>query len=273
MISIDISIHALLAESDLWVLMGGSNYEYFYPRSPCGERLHGLHLNWPECLFLSTLSLRRATLRVLDGSKSSIISIHALLAESDSIQTLILAMGRLFLSTLSLRRATTDMAKRRIELRFLSTLSLRRATSQQPDETTKTTYFYPRSPCGERHSMGRHEKSFRSYFYPRSPCGERQRFHAADISTRRISIHALLAESDGHDPGRGRISQGFLSTLSLRRATFLHCTTYLNCSHFYPRSPCGERLFSCFWCILYLYISIHALLAESDTFHQRRCII
>ena len=34
-------------------------------------------------LFLSTLSLRRAT-RVLDGSKSSIeISIHALLAESD----------------------------------------------------------------------------------------------------------------------------------------------------------------------------------------------
>ena len=34
-------------------------------------------------LFLSTLSLRRATLRVLDGSKSSIISIHALLAESD----------------------------------------------------------------------------------------------------------------------------------------------------------------------------------------------
>ena len=33
----------------------------FYPRSPCGER----HL------------------RVLDGSKSSIISIHALLAESD----------------------------------------------------------------------------------------------------------------------------------------------------------------------------------------------
>ena len=36
-------------------------------------------------IFLSTLSLRRATLRVLDGSKSSIISIHALLAESDAV--------------------------------------------------------------------------------------------------------------------------------------------------------------------------------------------
>ena len=34
------------------------------------------------------------------------ISIHALLAESDSIQTLIQAMAHLFLSTLSLRRAT-----------------------------------------------------------------------------------------------------------------------------------------------------------------------
>ena len=38
-----------------------------------------------EFLFLSTLSLRRATLRVVDGSKSSIISIHALLAESDAV--------------------------------------------------------------------------------------------------------------------------------------------------------------------------------------------
>ena len=78
----------------------------FYPRSPCGERLReptalrtphqiSIHALLAEsdtvqvvvvvmqALFLSTLSLRRATLRVLDGSKSSIISIHALLAESD----------------------------------------------------------------------------------------------------------------------------------------------------------------------------------------------
>ena len=56
---------------------------HFYPRSPCGERPL-LCLIFPlSPLFLSTLSLRRATLRVLDGSKSSIISIHALLAESD----------------------------------------------------------------------------------------------------------------------------------------------------------------------------------------------
>ena len=34
----NISIHALLAESD-WALTGGLSYDrYFYPRSPCGER-------------------------------------------------------------------------------------------------------------------------------------------------------------------------------------------------------------------------------------------
>ena len=35
---------------------------------------------------------------------------------------------------------------------------------------------------------------------------------------------------------------------------------------FYPRSPCGERRFFSLLCILCLYISIHALLAESDFF-------
>ena len=61
--------------------------------------------------FLSTLSLRRATLRVLDGSKSSIISIHALLAESDVKVVEPGFVNKLFLSTLSLRRATAKVHK------------------------------------------------------------------------------------------------------------------------------------------------------------------
>ena len=56
----------------------------FYPRSPCGERL-----------FL----LRKITITVD-------ISIHALLAESDSMMLSMGAILILFLSTLSLRRAT-----------------------------------------------------------------------------------------------------------------------------------------------------------------------
>ena len=56
-----ISIHALLAESD-WRMPRHSWWQlYFYPRSPCGERLGFAY----------------------DGDDHDIISIHALLAESD----------------------------------------------------------------------------------------------------------------------------------------------------------------------------------------------
>ena len=170
---------------------------------------------------------------------------------------------------------------------FLSTLSLRRAT-RRPGQTAKAN----------------------KDFYPRSPCGERPTDMAKRLIEFRISIHALLAESDIgytvnfhakarflstlslrratiHTARKGSGNKGFLSTLSLRRAT-PHCPerqwqqgisihallaesdipnsgTFRSTHNFYPRSPCGERLFfSCFWCIFYLYISIHALLAESD---------
>ena len=38
--------------------------------------------------------------------------------------------------------------------------------------------------------------SWSSYFYPRSPCGERQQFGRLCFQRQPISIHALLAESD-----------------------------------------------------------------------------
>ena len=81
-----ISIHALLAESDL-------------AAAPTA------HL---AALFLSTLSLRRATDDILAGVNELLISIHALLAESDAMQIVVVIMHALFLSTLSLRRATPN---------------------------------------------------------------------------------------------------------------------------------------------------------------------
>ena len=80
----------------------------FYPRSPCGERLHydnynlhcveiSIHALLAESdpmmpsmvailiLFLSTLSLRRATASNQPEQQEQRISIHALLAESDQI--------------------------------------------------------------------------------------------------------------------------------------------------------------------------------------------
>ena len=57
----------------------------------------------------------------------------------------------------------------------------------------------------------------------------------------------------------------FLSTLSLRRATSLRQLQSALCRNFYPRSPCGERLGSYSSVAHNMKISIHALLAESDS--------
>ena len=101
-----ISIHALLAESDKLYNDSRTGKNNFYPRSPCGERrkqitprqitrrisIHALLAesdqeitadNVVKVLFLSTLSLRRATALRCSPAKVSVISIHALLAESD----------------------------------------------------------------------------------------------------------------------------------------------------------------------------------------------
>ena len=125
------------------------------------------------------------------------ISIHALLAESDPILWDITNQYEAFLSTLSLRRATMMIClPSSAKLPFLSTLSLRRATVQ-------LAFISPLS----------------FYFYPRSPCGERQLHFLTDVHVFRISIHALLAESDAEMVSRSSMSCQFLSTLSLRRAT------------------------------------------------------
>ena len=132
------------------------------------------------------------------------------------------------------------------------------------------SYFYPRSPCGERLfallcNLLHHD------FYPRSPCGER--------------LFVVLSL---------RGDYVFLSTLSLRRATPLTSGTKTIFTNFYPRSPCGERR-----CLIMLggfavdfyprspcgerhrappynlmiqQISIHALLAESDSPPSINCM-
>ena len=101
-----ISIHALLAESDFKILVESRRYNDFYPRSPCGERRLSIAFKSIICSFLSTLSLRRATSVLLNTQQRHIQ----------------------FLSTLSLRRATDLKYKRDQTILFLSTLSLRRAT-------------------------------------------------------------------------------------------------------------------------------------------------
>ena len=80
----DISIHALLAESDENSASPIRPRNYFYPRSPCGERRarllacsSGVSISIHALLAESDLS-RASRLPPVVG-----ISIHALLAESD----------------------------------------------------------------------------------------------------------------------------------------------------------------------------------------------
>ena len=153
----EISIHTLLAESDAFDL-----------RKKKGK-----------VVFLSTLSLRRATQDKFSIPPAKKISIHTLLAESDIFVFWMARSHLLFLSTLSLRRATPVRDIIQWEGIFLSTLSLRRATTRERASIKPIFNFYPHSPCGERLHYDNYN------------------LHCVEIS-----IHTLLAESDARRASR-----------------------------------------------------------------------
>ena len=212
-----ISIHALLAESDTARQATIAPVIHFYPRSPCGERRISSPSGVALVAFLSTLSLRRATCHFRLGLLQLGISIHALLAESDSGTTRSTMMWNIFLSTLSLRRATCNCVAHALG----------------------KIYFYPRSPCGERRIFQAGQRD-RMDFYPRSPCGER---HAGPrLCARQYHFYprSPCGERPRHYPTMTP-DEIFLSTLSLRRATVCRRLRRPASRYFYPRSPCGER--------------------------------
>ena len=81
-----ISIHALLAESDIYCHCFGASYSISIHALLAESDYRKAADCIPRLLFLSTLSLRRATGAVLVFNGRSVISIHALLAESDTSQ-------------------------------------------------------------------------------------------------------------------------------------------------------------------------------------------
>ena len=215
-------------------------------------------------VFLSTLSLRRATAQRFTALNNILISIHALLAESDFFDTVQIVIVIVFLSTLSLRRATRETTSVKpifsisihallaesdaetaktsnADTEFLSTLSLRRATLKPPCVKLSIDVFLSTLSLRRATFGSRFLFNLLVYFYPRSPCGERPQLKPP------IEPHR----------------------------------------YFYPRSPCGERLFDTVQIVIVVVflstlslrratgkgqasrariaISIHALLAESDS--------
>ena len=126
--SVSISIHALLAESDHNRGVNLLGFQHFYPRSPCGERQRYFTYFIGRLLFLSTLSLRRATVSLMLYDTSSLI----------------------FLSTLSLRRATTQFSQKGQASNISIHALLAESDVRSAIKNHHGLNFYPRSPCGER---------------------------------------------------------------------------------------------------------------------------
>ena len=241
--------------------------KHFYPRSPCGERLPQRKKRSEQHEFLSTLSLRRATADRLQPEHDSLISIHALLAESDGNPYAGAGDPVISIHALLAESDAEELDKTRRQ----AEISIHALLAESDGDCIQccgqvSADFYPRSPCGERHT-GQPVRGLPSYFYPRSPCGERLRRATGTAGSLAISIHALLAESDGACRARPQSRPQFLSTLSLRRATWLYLFFVGDCNISIHallaesdlRDLCDD---------MYLVISIHALLAESDNFRR-----
>ena len=190
-----ISIHALLAESDALRQLQFALRRNFYPRSPCGERppkqpkrhqsrVISIHALLAESdvstgnqillviVFLSTLSLRRATKICKYVARRNVISIHALLAESDIYCHL---SGASYSISIHALLAESDGP--------WSTLPIGMAN------------FYPRSPCGERLVVDGHRVHITRFLSTLS-LRRATIILRYSVSLSVFSIHALLAESD-----------------------------------------------------------------------------
>ena len=152
-----ISIHALLAESDLKAF--SSIVDVF------AISIHAL-LAESDIKIRFLFRLLKISIHALLAESdfklfperfcNPLISIHALLAESDGNALKIGPKARKFLSTLSLRRATVEKVPADVFYQaFLSTLSLRRATLiLPPDETSSVISIH--ALLAESDCMGRY---------------------------------------------------------------------------------------------------------------------
>ncbi len=125
------------------------------------------------CISIHAL-LAESDTRVMSSAVWNIISIHALLAESDG-------------------QSSSFIAYLEISIHAL----LAESDQHKCGDRNTDVNFYPRSPCGERRGAVVHTPHWYGNFYPRSPCGERRAENLNNrLTIKPISIHALLAESD-----------------------------------------------------------------------------
>ena len=222
-----ISIHALRKESDAY----------------CGRIMS------PCSAFQSTLSVRRATQRILDAGLAMEFQSTLSVRRATFTPTLDLAVS-IFQSTLSVRRATHDGHSTVGGSIFQSTLSVRRATPEHPEGHARNTIsihaLRKESDRLWNHHASHHQR-FQSTLSVRRATGSPyfaivQFVFQSTLSVRRatglvvgafvgdgISIHALRKESDSPWSLPRAATEPFQSTLSVRRATRPPTMSDTNC--------------------------------------------
>ena len=172
----------------------------------------------------------------------NVISIHALLAESDlGRQSRRQDRSPISIHALLAESDTSPAAAPFRLSTFLSTLSLRRATAQAWPVLPAGCHFYPRSPCGERPLCPKTQPSKPTFL--------------STLSLRRATcLHPMVSNA---------IYQ-FLSTLSLRRATSSKTDNRHKTAISIHALLAESDLIALFDFPVVPVISIHALLAESD---------
>ena len=218
-VSDKISIHAPRVGSDRPCWMGCSTIGHFYPRSPRGERRKKQSRVAETGSFLSTLPAWGATRWVVDNTKNC-----------------------QFLSTLPAWGATDGADREHPQV--LISIHAPRVGSDSFRQTFQRhhLYFYPRSPRGERRLTWASVSPRIMYFYPRSPRGERR--HRQDPAAEWQKFLSTLPAWGATNCFVPLVIDDivFLSTLPAWGATYASQPTSCPLTHFYPRSPRGERL-------------------------------
>ena len=201
--------------------------------------------NYKPPPFLSTLSLRRATVRPrcrgcpaayfyprspcgerplvhqLRGLADVSISIHALLAESDFHPPCVRHLrGQISIHALLAESDSRNSQNINRGHKFLSTLSLRRATSSLYHGRNSRIFLSTLSLRRATSARSLFSIHF-LYFYPRSPCGERRVLTGGSNCDGYFYPRSPCGERLLWVLRKVPILGIFLSTLSLRRATII----------------------------------------------------
>ena len=192
----------------------------FNPRTPCGVRLQTGTTPCGICSFQSTHSLRSATKKGAFFAAVVHVSIHALLAECDTVYARVIHAQWVSIHALLAECDLLEPSERPRIAGFQSTHSLRSATTGWNVEIIQegVSIHALLAECDRYiHHPGRARQKFQSTHSLRSATG----VAGPGPSHRRVSIHALLAECD-----LGRFQEGKEELC------------------FNPRTPCGVRPFA-----------------------------